>query len=130
MRGYVLRGCISVLALWLVAVLVPDVRVDGIGAWLGCALTIGLINGLSRTVIVFYVLPLSVLLIGPLVLALNGALLAVLTLVFEGVEFVGLAAALLGWIVLAAVAFLATWYIGPEGRFQSLVATRSRHLSR
>ncbi len=126
MRGFILRGCIGVFALWSVAAAVPNVTVEGVGAWLGSALTIGLTNGSIRTAIVFYVLPLSIKVIGPLFLVLNAVLLAVLALIFAGVEFAGIAAALVGWLAIAGASTLATWCIGPEGRFRSLVATRDR----
>ncbi len=127
MRGYILRGCISVLALWAVATALPNFTIAGIGAWLGSALAIGAANGLVRTVVVFYVLPLTVTVVGPLLLALNAVLLASLAVIFEGIEFGGAVAGLVGWAAIAGTATLATWFIGPEGGLRTLVATRSRN---
>ena len=127
MKGYVIRAMCSVLALWLVFAAVPGVGIEGAGAWLICALAAGLSNGLARTAVVFYVLPLRLGTIVVLSLAMNAAVLALLAVLPGGVAIDGVVAAVIGWLALGGLASAATLYIGPDGTLYSLIpASRQR----
>ena len=121
MKGYVVRALCSVVSLWLVAIAVPGFSIRGGGAWLVCAVAVGLSNGLLRTAIVFYLAPLRLGAIAGLALALNAVVLALLAISFEGVVIEGVLAGVICWFVLAGVVSVITLYIGPDGRFYSLI---------
>ena len=127
MKGYVIRAMCSVLALWLVSNAVPGFGIEGAGAWLICALAVGLSNGLARTALVFYVLPLRLRTIAVLSLAMNAVVLALLAVLPYGVAIDGAVAAALGWLAMGGSASAATLYIGPDGTLYSLIpASRPR----
>lgn len=127
MKGYAVRAMCSVLSLWLIVAVVPGIAMGGAGAWLICALAVGLSNGLARTAIVFYVLPLRLATIAALSLAMNAVILALLAVLLDGVAIEGAVAAVIGWLALAGLASVATLYIGPDGRLYSLIpASRQR----
>lgn len=126
MKGYALRAMCSVFSLWLVAAAIPGISIRGAGTWLICALAVGLSNGLARTLIVFYQLPLRLEAIAGLSLALNAVVLAILAVSFGGVAFGGAFAAVIGWFALAGMASLITLYIGPDGTLASLLPVRQR----
>jgi len=121
MKGYVIRAMCSVLSLGLIVALVPEFGIQGAGAWLICALGVGLSNGLARTAVVFYVLPLRLGTVAGLSLAMNAGVLALLAVLLDGVAIEGAVAAVIGWLVLAGLASAATLYIGPDGRLYSLI---------
>lgn len=130
MKGYVIRAMCSVLALWLVSAAVPGVGIGGAGAWLICALAVGLSNGLARTAVVFYVLPLRLGTIVVLSLAMNAAVLALLAVLPGGVAIDGAVAAVIGWLAVAGSASAATLYIGPDGTLYSLIPANRRRAAR
>ncbi len=120
MKGYAVRVLCSVVSLWLVAVAIPGFSIRGGGAWLVCALAVGLSNGLLRTAIVFYLVPLGLGAIAGLSLALNALVIALLAVLLAGVVIESALAAVIGWFVLAGVASVITQYIGPDGKFYLL----------
>ncbi len=130
MRGYAVRITCSVLSLWLVSAAVPGFSIAGEGAWLISALAVGLSNGLARTAIVFYVLPLRLRTVAGMSLALNAALLALLALLLDGVAIDGPVAAAIGWLVLAGLTSVTTLYIGPEGTLHALIPANRQHAAR
>ena len=130
MRGYAIRITCSVLSLWLVSAAVPGFGIAGAGAWLICAAAAGLSNGLARTAIVFYVLPLRLRTVAGLSLATNAALLALLAFLLDGVTIDSTAAAAIGWLALAGLASVTTLYIGPDGTFYPLIPANRRHAAR
>ena len=126
MKGYAVRAMCSVFSLWLVAAAVPGISIQGGGAWLISALAVGLSNGLARTVIVFYVLPLRLRAVVGLSLAMHAVVPGILAVSFEGVVIGNAFAAVIGWLVLAGLASLITLYIGPDGTLYSLLPVRQR----
>ncbi|MDE0003496.1 MAG: phage holin family protein [Rhodospirillaceae bacterium] len=121
MKGFVIRAMCSVLALWLVSAAVPGVGIEGAGAWLICALAVGLSNGLARTAVVFYVLPLRLGTMVVLSLAMNAVVLALLAVLPGGIAIDGAVAAVIGWLAVAGLASAATLCIGPDGTLHSLI---------
>ncbi|MDD9999621.1 MAG: phage holin family protein [Rhodospirillaceae bacterium] len=121
MKGYVIRATCSVISLWLIVTVVPEFGIEGAGAWLICVLAIGLSNGLARTAIVFYVLPLRLGTVAALSVAMNAVLLALLAVLVDGVAIEGAVAAVIGWFAMAGLASAATLYIGPDGRIYPLI---------
>ena len=121
-----MRTAGSILALWLVVSLVPGVTIQGAGGWLFSALLVGLSNGLVRTVVVFYRLPLAVPVILMLLLALNGVSLALLWAVTGEIAVSGMLPACMAWLSLTALACLVTLYIGPDGTLRMLIPARDR----
>ena len=130
MKGYAARAICSALALWLVSAAVPGIGVAGGGAWLTCALAAGLSNGLTRTVIVFYILPLRLATIAGLSLAINAAVLAVLAISLEGVAIGGAVAAVAGWLAMGGLATVVTLYIGPDATLYPLIPATRRQTAR
>ena len=125
MKGYSIRIACSALSLWLVVAAVPGIGIEGSGAWSICVLAVGLSNGLARTAIVFYILPLRVGTVAGLSLAINAVVLALLAVFLDGVAIEGAVAAVIGWLAMAGLASAATLYIGPDGTLRSLMPADS-----
>ena len=124
MTGYILRTCITALGLWLAATLVPGVSIEGPGTLVLAALILGLINGLIRPFVIFFTLPITVVTFGLFLLVVNAALFGLAAAVLPGFEVSGFFAALMGWLIVSLVSAVASWYIGPEGRYQILIVER------
>ena len=130
MKGYVIRAMCSVISLGLVSAAVPGIVIEGPGAWLISALAVGLSNGLARTAIVFYVLPLRLGTIAGLSLAINVVVLALLAVLPDGVAMGGAGAAIIVWLAMAGLASAVTLYIGPDGTLYSLIPASRRRAAR
>lgn len=130
MKGYVIRAMCSVISLGLVSAAVPGIVIEGPGAWLISALAVGLSNGLARTAIVFYVLPLRLGTIAGLSLAINVVVLALLAVLPGGVAMEGAGAAIIVWLAMAGLASAVTLHIGPDGTLYSLIPASRRRAAR
>ena len=124
MTGFVLRTCATGIGLWLAAVLVPGITIEGLGTLVLAALILGLINGLIRPAVIFFTLPITIVTFGLFLLVINAALFGLTAALLEGFEVAGFFAALFGWIIVSLVSALASWYIGPQGRYQVLIVER------
>lgn len=65
---------LNAVALWLVTVVLPGVRVDDELSALIAAIVLGLVNALIKPVLVILTLPVTVLTLGLFLLVLNGLL--------------------------------------------------------
>ncbi len=126
MLGFIIRTLITALGLWLVASLLPGIAIDGPGTLLLAALLMGLVNGLVRPLAVFFTLPLTLLTLGLFLLVINAAMFGLVAAMLDGFRVAGFFSALLGWLVVSVTSTVASWYIGPSGRYQVLIVER-RH---
>ena len=124
MTGFVLRTCATGIGLWVAAALVPGITIEGLGTLVLAALIMGLINGLIRPAVIFFTLPITIVTFGLFLLVINAALFGLTAALLEGFEVAGFFAALFGWMIVSLVSALASWYIGPQGRYQVLIVER------
>ncbi len=114
------------MALWLIVTIVPGFSIRGGFAWSVCAMAVGLSNGLARTAVVFYRMPLRLSAIWGLSLAMNGVVVALLAMFIERVAISGAPAAATGWIFMAGLAVATTLHVGPDGRWVPLIPANPR----
>lgn len=106
MKGLVISWLLNALALGITAVLIPGIRVSGVGTLLVAALVIGLINALVKPLLVILTLPVTILTLGLFLLILNGLLFWLSAVVVPGFDVDGFLAALLGALVMAVLGWL------------------------
>ncbi len=119
--GFILRMAISAFGLWLAAKIVPGVAIRGVDTLVGAALLLGIVNAVVRPVAVLLTLPFTILTLGFFLLAVNAAMLGLVAALLDGFALAGFGPALLGSIVVSLTSWIASWYIGPTGRFEILV---------
>ncbi len=124
MSGFLLRALISALGLWLAASIVPGVNVAGVGTLLIAAVLLGVVNAVVRPVLMILTLPVTIVTLGLFLLVINAAMLGLVALLLPGFSIAGFFAALFGSIIVSLVSWLASWFIGPRGRFEVLVVRR------
>lgn len=127
MTGYLLRTAVTALGLWLADALIPGIAIQGTGTLLLAALIMGLINGLLRPVVIFFTLPITIVTFGLFLLVINAALFGLTAAVLDGFEVNGFFAALFGWFIVSLVSAVASWTIGPNGRYQVLSVEQRRN---
>ncbi len=126
MRGIILRIAITALGLWLAATIVPGIVITTPGTLILAALLMGLVNALVRPLVLLLTLPLTIITLGLFLLFINAAMFGLVAAFLDGFSVSGFIAALLGWLIVSITSTVASWYIGPKGRYQVMVIERRR----
>jgi len=124
MNGFLLRWFIGSLGLWLAASVVTGISVEGVGTLMVAALLLGVVNAVVRPLLILLTLPITVITLGLFLLVINAAMLALVAWILPGLAIDGFFAAMLGSILISIVGWLASWFIGPQGRVEVLVIRR------
>lgn len=124
MAGILVRTLIIALGLGLANVLVPGVLIEGAGTLLVAALLLGLVNAIVRPLVVLLTLPLTIVTLGLFLLVINAAMFGLVAAMLEGFRVAGFFSALFGAIVVGLTSTLASWYVGPDGRYEVLIVER------
>lgn len=126
MRGFLVRMAVTAVGLWLASVLIPGVVVTGTGTLLLAALLHGIVNAVIRPILVLLTLPVTVLTLGLFLLVVNAAMLGLVAAFLDGFSVAGFFSALFGAIIVSIVGGLASWYIGPNGRYELIIIRHER----
>ena len=126
MSGFVVRWLISAVGLWLAQALVPGVEIRGAGTLLVAALLLGFVNAVVRPIIVLLTLPFTVLTLGLFLWVINAMMLGLVAALLDGFTLRGFGSALLGALVISLTGWIASWYIGPSGRFEVMIVRTPR----
>lgn len=126
MRGIILRLAITALGLWLASVLLPGITIATPGTLILAALLMGVVNALVRPLAVLLTLPLTILTLGIFLLFVNAAMFGLVAALLDGFSVSGFFAALFGWLIVSFTSTVASWCIGPDGRYQVMIIERRR----
>lgn len=99
----IVRWLINALALFLTALLIPGIRIDGLWAGILAALVLGVVNAVIRPVLLFLTLPFNLLTLGLLTFVINALMLLLVAAVVHGFSVDGFWTALLGSVVLSLI---------------------------
>jgi len=125
MNGFLVRMLITAIALWLAALIVPGMNLEGIGTVLGAALLLGVVNAFVRPLVILLTLPLTILTLGLFLLVVNAMMLGLVSVVFQGFTLGGFWSAMFGAIFVSVFSWLGSTFIGSSGRYEVIVV-RSR----
>jgi putative membrane protein len=114
MLAFLIRWLATALAIGVAAYLVPGIQVDGAGAAILAALLLGLVNAVLRPVLILLTLPITILTFGLFALVVNGAMLALVAAVVEGVRVAGFLSAVIGAVLVSVAATVFTWLLKPR----------------
>ncbi len=124
MQGIVLRMLIAMLGLYLASAIVPGVRIDGTGSFVLAALLLGIVNAIVRPVAFIMTLPLTIITLGLFLFVLNAAMFGLVAALLDNFSVSGFWAAIFGAIVVSLTSTVASWFIGPKGRYEVYIARR------
>ena len=94
---------VGALALWIVAQIIPGIRVRDFGSALIAAAVIAVVNAIAGPVLRFFTFPLIFLTLGLFLLVVNALLLKLAALFTPGFEVEGFWAAVIGSLVLTVL---------------------------
>ncbi len=109
---FLARLLITMIGLWIAAMVVPGIVLDGFGTILLAAFLLGIVNAFVKPLFVLFTLPLTVLTLGLFLLVINAALLGLVALMLGGFAVAGFWAALLGSLVVSLFSWCASFFIG------------------
>jgi putative membrane protein len=121
MQGIVLRTLIYMLGLFLASRLIPGVWIEGTGSFILAAFLLGLANAVVRPLIFLLTLPLTIITLGLFIFILNAGMFALVAAMLDNFQVAGFWSALFGAIIVSITSTVASWYIGPEGRYEVFV---------
>ena len=124
MSGFLIRLLIAAAGLWLAQALVPGVEIHGTATLFVAALLLGIVNAFVRPLIVLLTFPITVVTLGLFLWVINAAMLGLVARLLDGFTLRGLGSALLGALVVSLTGWMASWYVGPSGRFEVMMVRR------
>ena len=124
MQGIVVRTLIIAAGIALAAWLIPGITVAGPGTLILAAILMGLVNAFIRPLIILLTLPITILSFGLFLLVINALMFGLVAWLLDGFTVATGMSALLGWLCIVVVSWIAGWFIGPNGRYESIVIDR------
>ena len=124
MQGIILRTLITMLGLFLASALVPGVQIMGAWSFIFAAALLGLVNGFVRPIAFVLTLPITIVTLGLFLLVLNAAMFGLVAALLDNFVVSGFWAALFGALIVSITSTVASWYIGPDGRYEVYVIRR------
>ena len=125
MNGFIVRTLISMLGLLVASGLLSSVEIDGTGTFILSAILLGLVNAVIRPVAILLTLPLTVLTLGLFIFVVNAAMFGLVAAILDNFYVAGFWSALFGSLIVSITSTVASWYVGPKGRFEVLVIRRN-----
>ncbi|MBT8442928.1 MAG: phage holin family protein [Gammaproteobacteria bacterium] len=126
MGGILVRTLIIALGLGLASWLIPGVEITGAGTLIVAALLLGLVNAIIRPLLILMTLPITILTLGLFLLIVNAGMFALVAAMLDDFAVSGFWSAFFGAVIVSLTSTLASWYIGPDGRYEILVIERRR----
>lgn len=120
MRGFLIRVLIVAAGLWVASKLVSGVEISDGWSLLWAALLLGIVNAFVRPVVIILTLPLTILTLGLFLLVINAGMLSFVAWILEGMTVSGFWPAFFGAIVVSITAWIASSFIGDQGRFERI----------
>jgi len=126
MRGFLVRGLIAALGLWVASAILPGVRSGGILPLLGAGLLLGLVNAIVRPIIIVLTLPITIVTLGLFLLVINALMVLLVGKLMGGFAVDGFFPALLTAIIVSIVSWSANAFIGSRGRYERFSGGRGK----
>lgn len=124
MLGILVRTLITALGLAAADWLLPGISFSGWGTLVLAAFLMGIVNALVRPIVILLTLPATVLTFGLFLLVINAGMFGLTAWFLDGFTVSGFWAALFGWLIVSCVGLLASWFIGPKGRYEIVIVER------
>ncbi len=124
MQGIVVRMAVSMLGLFLANAIVPGVVIRGALTFILAALLLGLVNAVVRPIAFLLTLPVTIITLGLFLFVLNAAMFGLVAALLDDFAVAGFWSAVFGAIIVSITSTIASWYIGPKGKYEIYVVRR------
>ena len=124
MQGIIVRTLIFMLGLYLASAILPGVRIDGTFDLILAAFLLGIVNAIVRPLLFLLTLPLTIITLGLFLFVLNAAMFGLVAALLDNFVVAGFWSAIFGAVIVSVTSTMASWYIGPNGRYEVFVVRR------
>jgi len=124
MKGILIRILITMLGLALAAAIIPGVDVRGTGSLILAAFLLAVVNAIVRPIAFLLTLPLTIVTLGLFMFVLNAAMFGLVAAMMSNFNVAGFWSAVFGSLIVSITSTVASWYIGPDGRYDVYVIRR------
>jgi putative membrane protein len=124
MMGFLIRGLITALGLWVASALLSGVLSNGFLDILGAGLLLGIVNAIIRPIIVLLTLPITIVTLGLFLLVVNALMVLLVGKMMHGFTVDGFLWAVITAVIVSVVSWGANAFIGPRGTFEIFAAKR------
>jgi putative membrane protein len=124
MLGFLMRGVIVALGLWVATMWVTGITIDSPATLVLAGLLLGMVNSIVRPVAIVLTLPMTIATLGLFLLVINAGMVALVAWMLPGMHLAGFWSAFWTAVVVSLVSMVGSWFIGPKGRFEVIVKRR------
>ena len=125
MAGLIIRTLITMLGLYLASVILDGVTINGTGTLVLAALLLGVVNAFVRPIALVLTLPLTIVTLGLFIFVLNAGMLGLVAAILDDFVVAGFWPAIFGAIIVSITSLIASWCIGPNGRYEVYVVRKN-----
>lgn len=109
------------LGLFVASKLLPGVNISGAGTFFLAAILLGIVNAVVRPIALVLTFPITVVTLGLFLFVLNAAMFGLVAWFLDSFSVAGFWSAVFGAIIVSLTSTVASWYIGPKGRYEVFV---------
>lgn len=124
MIGFVIRGLVTALGLWVASALLSGVHSTGFLSIVGAGLLLGLVNAVLRPILVILTLPITIFTLGLFLLVVNALMVLLVSKMMHGFTVDSFWWAMVTAIIVTIVGWAANAFIGPRGRIERFTSGR------
>ena len=124
MVGFLIRGSIVALGLWLATAWVNGVSIDTPATLILAGLLLGIVNSVVRPIAIVLTLPMTILTLGLFLLVINAGMVALVAWMLPGMHVAGFWAAFWTSVLVSLVSFIGSWFVGGKGKVEVIVKRR------
>ena len=115
MLGFFLRWSINLLALVIAGLVMPGIRIEGIGMGVIAAGILGVVNAVIRPIVLILTLPINLLTLGLFTLVINAGMLMLVSEIVPGLVIESFRSAFFGAIIISLISWLVNIFVGGDG---------------
>ena len=115
MMGFLIRGLITALGLWIASALLSGVHSNGFLSLVGAGLLLGIVNAIVRPIIVLLTLPITIFTLGLFLLVVNALMVLLVSKMMHGFSVDSFWWAMATAVIVTIVGWGANAFIGPRG---------------
>ncbi len=118
MVGFLIRGVLVALGLWLATVWVKGIYIDSPSTLVLAGLLLGVINSIIRPIAVLLRLPVTIVTLGFFLLIINAGMVALVGWIIPGMHVMTFGAAFWTAILVSLVSIVGSWFVGGRGKVE------------
>lgn len=115
---------ITMLGLFLASRILSGVSIVGTGTFILAAVLLGLVNAVVRPIAVALTLPFTIVTFGLFLFVVNAGMFGLVAALLDNFNVASFWSAVFGAIIVSITSTVASWYIGPDGKYKVFVIRR------